>query len=282
MSSLTLSELRAAHDVAITAATRAGDRLIKMQSEAADTVERKQGLDIVTDADRAAERIVLEHISAAYPMHRLDSEERGAAGPAHSPNLWIVDPLDGTINYTSGLAFYTTSIALLHEGVPVVGVVNAPALGQIFSAMAGQGATVNHSVLTASSETRLADAVVSFMLTSHYEQALRDWTLAVVAELAPRVRGLRLLVSQALELAFIAAGQLQGSFCNRTHGTSSAAGTLLVAEAGGIVVDLDGRPYMPGASTSLVAASTPALSEQLLAYINMIPQREDWADGRLT
>jgi myo-inositol-1(or 4)-monophosphatase len=262
-------------DIAIDAAHAGGGALLDRQDDPERGIRRKVGLDIVTEADQASETAILSRLSATTPAFQISSEEAGTRGPTDSDYSWMVDPLDGTINYTTGLPLYSVSVALLRSGTPLVGVVYVPSVGQTYSAVRGSGAECNGGTLGTAEKTELADAVLSFMLTSHYDAALRDWTLAVIAGLAPVARGLRLFVSQALELALVASGSLHGTVCNGTHGFSSAAGALIVSEAGGVVTDLEGHRYSPGTSSSLVAAATSSLSAALLDELRKVPSLEE-------
>lgn len=209
--------------------------------------------DIVTSVDTAAEAAILELIGSRYPTHGIKSEEMSAAR-AGDEFQWVIDPLDGTINYAADIPFYSTSIAVQKDGETLIGVIYGSALGDCFIAVRSFGAYHNGKQIFASNRKSMQDSVLSFMLTAHYNSEQQADILRRVAALSPQVRGLRLYVSQALELAYIACGRLDGHVCIKSRGYSAAAGVLLLREAGGKVTDLAGVEFS-NASRSLVGSN---------------------------
>jgi myo-inositol-1(or 4)-monophosphatase len=217
-------------------------------------IQRKDHFDIVTKADVQAEKYIIGELARRFPDHLFSSEEHPTAKHMHASWHWIIDPLDGTINYVNGLPFYAVSLALQYHGETVLGIVYDVTSDTLYSARKGRGAYKNDLPLQVSQEQQLSNSVLAFMLTSHYSQEEISQVVQLVTILAYKTRGLRLLVSQALELAFIAEGKLQGTVCIKSRGFSAAAGVLLVREAHGQVTDLQGN-HFGNASRSILATN---------------------------
>jgi myo-inositol-1(or 4)-monophosphatase len=232
-----------------------------------NNIQRKDHFDIVTEADVQAEKYIISELARRFPDHLFSSEERSAAKHMHASWHWIIDPLDGTINYINGLPFYAVSLALQHHGETVLGIVYHVPSDTLYSARKGKGAYKNDLPLQVSLEKELSNSVLTFMLTSHYSQEEISQIVQLVNILAHKTRGLRLLVSQALELAFIAEGKLQGTVCIKSRGFSAAAGVLLVREAHGQVTDLHGNDF--GNASRSIIATNYLIHEDLLRLITM-------------
>lgn len=194
---------------------------------------KSSGVDLVTEADRVAEKIILDAIRRKHPTHGILSEE---ADPLASDSdwLWVVDPLDGTTNFAHGFHLFTVSIALQYRGRSVVGAVYLPALDRMFSAAAGLGTRVDGKKTKVSGRQDLGDCVLATGFP--YDRAEHpENNGAYFARMVPLVRGLRRTGSAAYDLALVAAGVFDG-FWELNLGTwDVAAGTLLVEEAGGTV-----------------------------------------------
>jgi myo-inositol-1(or 4)-monophosphatase len=201
---------------------------------------RKDLLDVVTDADLASERIIIDGLRALTPDAAILSEEQGASGPAGT-SRWIIDPLDGTVNYASGLNWYSATVAYQEHGETVLGLTHAPRAGLIARYVKGQAATVNDVPARVSKVATLADAVVSVVLTSHFSPNDVAQTLVVIERLAGLVRGVRIVVSGAYEMSLVACGHLAGFVSIKADIVSHAAAMPLVRAAGGMVTRLDGR-----------------------------------------
>ena len=239
--------------VALSAAKKAREIHLKYNQQSY-IVDKKELNDIVTTVDLEAENAIISEILLAFPSHGIKSEETSPQ-ESQKPYQWVIDSLDGTINYTAGLPFYSVSVALQKDGLTILGVIVAGELDDLFIALRDHGAFKNYLPIAVSNNTALGDSVVSFMLTSHYKDDQKDKILNIVSNVSPQVRGLRLLVSQALELAYIASGRLDGHICIKSRGFSAAAGVLLIQEAGGKVTDLDGVDFSND-SRSLLASNT--------------------------
>ena len=165
--------------------------------------------DVVTRADKESEALIIGRIEEAYPDHAILAEESGQhENPGHW--RWVIDPLDGTTNYSSGLPIFCVSIALERDGETVVGVVYAPYLDEMFSAVRGEGATLNGKPIHCSVKTSLAEAVVSTGLPVSKKDN-PDNNMAAMVRVGLEVRGLRRLGSAAMDLCYTAAGRLLGT-----------------------------------------------------------------------
>jgi myo-inositol-1(or 4)-monophosphatase len=212
--------------------------LVEMQ-RAPRATTRKELRDIVTDADLAAERIVIDGLKALTPGAAILSEERGFSGGASAPR-WIIDPLDGTVNYACGLPWFSVSAAY-HDGDEArVGLVESPLSNIRGRYVRGACATVNGAPVRASDTRALSDAVVSVILTSHYQPEEVRKAAAIIERLGSAVRGVRIVVSGALEMTWIASGQLDAFVSIKADLVSHAAAMPLVREGGGRVTTLAG------------------------------------------
>jgi len=219
--------------------------------------------DITTEIDRAAEEAILTHIRAVYPSHAVIGEESGASGD--SPCRWIVDPLDGTMNYVHGIAYYAVSVALKAHGDIVLGIVADPARKELFSAVRGQGAYCNGKRLAVANRQSLDEAVIGTVVPPPRWPGMDDY-LGMFCRVAKGAGAMRRMGAAALDLAYVAAGRLDGFFVVSLKSWDIAAGSLLVQEAGGAVADVDGAGD-PLRSNRLAAAN-PALLPQLLRALS--------------
>lgn len=232
-------------------------------------IKRKEQRDIVTDADIFIEDEMIARLKSKYPQHYFSSEEVGEAkitGSLSDIYEWVIDPIDGTINYAAGLPWFSTSVCLKHGDKLVIGIVYIHSTKELYSAVKGKGSFCNGQRIFVSNTKDLSDSILSFMLTSHYNESQTDYILGIVRNLSLKTRGLRLIVSQAIELCLIASGKLDGTVCIKSRGFSSSAGALIVEEAGGIVSTIDGGERSSKATSLLV--SNGIIHEQLVYECN--------------
>ena len=234
-----MTDLRALLEGASALAERAGALLVAMQREGVG-VTRKEHLDVVTAADLASEKLIIDGLRALTPSAAIFSEEAGESGPA-SAGRWIVDPLDGTVNYAAGLPWFSVTLAYREACCTRLGITYAPAVPLVAQYIEDGPATVDGRAAAVSGTARLADAVISVMLTSHYSPDEVTRTAKVVRRLGQCARGVRIIVSGALELSLIAAGRLDGFVSLKADVVSHAAAVPLVREAGGRVTTVEGR-----------------------------------------
>lgn len=225
-------------DVAIDAAQKAGDLLLDYWGKA--KVEYKGEIDLVTDADRAAERLIIDVILDRFPEHGIFAEESGEQ-KSHHPVRWIIDPIDGTTNYAHGLPLFAVSIAVAYNDQVVAGVVYNPATKEMYAAKRGAGATLNGSPISVSD----IDDINRSLLVTGFPYSVRETkhhNFDHFTNFTKISQGVRRLGSAALDLAFVARGALEGYWENSINPWDYAAGWLLVEEAGGRVTDLKGNP----------------------------------------
>jgi myo-inositol-1(or 4)-monophosphatase len=215
--------------------------------------------DPVSDADREAERAVRDLLLAERPDDGLLAEE-GSDSSGPSGRRWIVDPLDGTVNFLYGFPAWAVSVALEDPDGLAVGVVYSPVHAETFSALRGEGAWLNGRRLRVRGCRELERAMVATGFA--YEADRRAEQAEIIRRLLPRARDIRRAGAAALDLAWVAAGRLDAFYERGLNVWDHAAGDLLVREAGGAVADLDGDP--PG----LVAAATPELLGELAALVS--------------
>lgn len=226
--------LRGAEAIAL----RAARTLSTMRGGTLD-VARKELRDVVTEADLASERIVIEGLRALTPDAAILSEEAGASGPADGPR-WIVDPLDGTVNFAAGLPWFSVTLAYQEHGQTRAGVLHAPAADVIARFCEDGVATVNGRPARVSTRASLSDAVVSIVLTSHFSDRDVVRTSDAVRRLGAAARGVRIIVSGGLEMTLVADGQLDAFVSLKADVVSHAAAMPLVRAAGGSITRLDG------------------------------------------
>jgi myo-inositol-1(or 4)-monophosphatase len=246
-------------ELAERAARAAGDVLLSYYGRPAEGVSSKSSAtDLVSDADRAAERTIRELLATERPRDGLVAEE-GSHAEADSGRRWVVDPLDGTINFLYGFPAWAVSVALEDADGLAVGVVHSPIHRETFRAVRGEGAFLGHRRLEVRAPRPLAQALVSTGFS--YEPARRAEQADVIRSLLPHARDIRRAGAAALDLAWLAAGRVDAFFERGLKRWDWSAGRLLVEEAGGSVVWLDeGWPGM-------LAASDDALIAELQPFV---------------
>ena len=227
----------------IKAARRAGRALVKDFREVEQLqVSAKGPGDFVTRADREAERLIREELTNGRPNYGWLGEETGAAAGTDPTRRWIVDPLDGTTNYLHALPHWAVSIALEHKGEIIGAVIFDAAKNELFHAEKGQGAYLNDQRLRVSGRSRMNEALLATGVPFGARPALPE-TLQDIARLMPGSAGLRRWGAASLDLAYVAAGRLDGFWERGLKPWDIAAGLLLVREAGGLA-----EPIEKGAS----------------------------------
>jgi len=231
-------------NVMIQAARKAGRTLKRDFGEVEHLqVSLKGPANFVTAADRRAEEILYQELTKARPGYGFVGEEGGRREGADRTHTWIVDPLDGTSNFLHGIPQFAISIALEREGTIVAGVTYNPANDELFTAERGKGAFLDGHRLRVAGRQRLVDAVIACGLPHHGKGDLALFR-AEFAAIQDKIAGLRRFGAAALDLAWVAAGRLDGYWERDISPWDMAAGLLLVREAGGFVTDLDGGDAM--------------------------------------
>ncbi len=203
--------------------------------------EYKGEVDLVTEADRASEKLIVERLRARWPEHGIVGEE-GARSHPEAEYRWYIDPLDGTTNFAHGYPVFCVSIALVYNDEELVaGVLYDPTRDEMFSAERGQGATLNGKPIHVSKTTRLAESLLGTGFPSHKRH--QNPNIYFYHQITLRSHGVRRAGSAALDLANVACGRYDGFWEFNLNPWDTAAGTLLVREAGGLVTRFDGSPY---------------------------------------
>ena len=258
-------------NIAVRAARRAGDVIVR-HLERVDTlnIAAKQRNDFVSEVDRMAEQEIIQILRRHYPAHAILAEESGRQqGDEYQ---WVIDPLDGTTNFLHGFPHFAVSIGLLRRGQLDQGVVYDPLRQELFTASRGAGATLNDRRIRVSRVNGLPGALLGTGFPFRTQQHLPAY-LEMFKALFPDTAGIRRAGSAALDLAYVAAGRLDGFWEIGLSEWDIAAGALLVLEAGGMVSDFSGGPdYLqtgnvvcggPGLHAAMVAALAPHRTPEL-------------------
>ncbi len=250
---------------ACVAAAQAGGKVLLGYFRRLDpaTITEKTKNDVVSEADRGSETAIRTELASRFPDHGFVGEEGGASGDAEC--RWIVDPLDGTLNFVQGFPHWCVSVALWDAEGPVVGCVLDPLREDCFLAVRGQGATWNGKPMRVSQQAGLDGA---FLATGFAFQLGDRWPLfnAALGRVFPRAKGIRRAGSAALDLAHVACGIFDGYFELGLKPWDVAAGALLVQEAGGIVTDWEGGQGWFESGNLVVG--TRGVQPELLAGLN--------------
>ena len=228
----------------------------KLQSERYETAieirTKSTSVDLVTEVDHACEALIVDALTAARPDDAVLAEEGRGHDRPDAAWRWIIDPIDGTTNYAHGYPRFCVSIGVEREGIRTVGVIYDPLLDEQFSAVRGEGATLNGRPLRVSEVDELEHALLATGFAYDVRRNPRDNVNHFIAFLK-RSRALRRDGSAALDLAYVAAGRFDGFWELRLHAWDVAAGLLLVEEAGGRVSDLTGGPPPPSGAECLAS-----------------------------
>ncbi|PUZ28168.1 inositol monophosphatase [Chitinophaga parva] len=220
--------------------------------------------DLVTAADKAAETAIIAVIRDAFPDHYILSEEAGTLDTA-SNTRWIIDPIDGTVNFANGIPICAVSIGVEVNGVMQLGVVYNPVMNEFFFAEKGKGATLNDKPIQVSAKD---DLERSFLVTGfpyHWEDMPND-PMVVFGRFIKKGIPVRRLGSAAIDLCWVAAGRFDGFYEHSLNAWDSAAGYLIVEEAGGTVTDFNGQPYSP--YQPRILATNGKIHQALLDVVN--------------
>ncbi len=253
---MTVSDPAALLELATDLARAAGTLALSMRV-GVETLETKSSpTDVVTRADQAVERLLADRIRAARPDDGLLGEE-GARDQGTTGLRWVIDPIDGTVNYLYGIPQWAVSIGVEDAEGSVVGVVFDPSKDELWSAVRGHGSTLNGAALRCSSATSLAQSLVATGFG--YDERRRAAQARILPGLLPKVRDLRRLGAGALDLCCVAAGRVDAYYEQALSPWDLSAGRLIATEAGARVEGLHGKP----ASHDLVIAAAPAVFDDL-------------------
>lgn len=235
-------------EVAMRAAMRAG-AAVKGGFGGPLAIRSKGGEGVVTERDFLSERIIKEEIRSAFPDHGILSEE-SPEEKGRAPYRWVIDPLDGTTNYSHSFPHFSVSIALEENGKVVLGVVFDPLRDELFLAETGKGALLNGRTVQVSRIEKLGRSLLAMDFPK--DLAAKDKNVfRRFAALSGKAQALRRAGSAALELCYVAAGRLEGYWNPGFHPWDAAAGWLILTEAGGSITDLKGGPFSLGSGECL-------------------------------
>jgi len=208
--------------------------------------------NLVTEVDLLSEKLIVDAIKKEFPDHCFMAEEGGDCGIKPSEYKWVIDPVDGTTNYAHGYNFYAVSIALMRNNEVLAGVIYAPMLNEMFSAAKGHGAFLNDKPLHVSKTEKLETS----LLATGFNANEKGRNLPIFKHVLPKSQGIRRAGSAALDMAYTAAGRLDGYWEFAIYPWDIAAGVIIIQEAGGTVTDLEGKPLNLSAPDHMTILST--------------------------
>jgi myo-inositol-1(or 4)-monophosphatase len=267
-------------EIAVACARAAGAVLHqKLSEDRTINFKDKDHMDLVTDADKAAEAAVLAILSAQVPDHGILAEESGASH-LEKKFVWFVDPLDGTVNYAHRIPHYCTTLAVEETATHqlLAGVVFDPVRNELFTASRGNGAFLNGKPIRCSATSVMGQALLStgFPTDVHLNP---DVPLGLFNKIVQKVRGVRRMGSAALDLAYVASGRLDGYFEVGLKPWDVAAGSLLIEEAGGRMRRIDGGPFDDrpfNARTGDILGATDGIFDPVIAECSAFLNTLGW------
>lgn len=259
-------------DVATLAAQTAGTVLQSYWGNLENIQEKGRSDDLVTEADKAAEAVILEVLHRHVPDHAILAEESGRQGNSSSNYLWAIDPLDGTTNYAHQYPFSAASIGLLIDGVPSVGAVFDPFHNELYCAATGLGATCNGRPIKVS---QISELEKSLLVTgfAYDRRETADNNYAEFCHLTHLTQGVRRSGSASIDLAYVACGRLDGYWERGLSPWDLAAGVVLVQEAGGVVTAYDGS--LVQINTGRILASNGQIHESMSRELEKVRQQRE-------
>jgi len=231
-------------------------------------ISYKGRVNLVTDVDKACEDLILKRIKSIYPDHRILSEESGKGGAHKSGYLWLIDPLDGTTNYVHGFSFFCVSIALMKNDVLIVGVVYDPMRDELFLAAKGMGAFLNSKKIKVSDVSILEKALLTTGFPYRFGKSMRQ-NIDNFIKFMMKSQAVRRPGSAALDLCYVASGRFDGFWEMELNPWDTAAGVLIVKEAGGKVSNFENESYDP--FMSQIVATNKKLHKKILDILKQKP-----------
>jgi len=234
-------------------AARAAGKILEDLFGRINHVAKKGRTDLVTEADFAAEKVIIDIIRKNFPQDGFVAEETGEQ-VKDAGRKWFIDPLDGTVNLAHAFPFFAVSLGLQVNGDAVLGIVFNPHMDEFFEAAKGSGASLNGKTIHVSSTSDLVDSLlaVGFPYTLHLDP---HRVMDHMKKMAVRAQAIRRPGSAALDLCYVAAGKLDGYWEEGLKPWDTAGGMIIVREAGGIVSDYDGNPFSPDKGTIVASNS---------------------------
>jgi myo-inositol-1(or 4)-monophosphatase len=259
-----MSEVEKILEFTINLALRAGRILLSHSEQGMEVRSKSSEIDLVTEADLASERFIVETIRSRYPKHGILSEEE-VEDKEDREFFWIIDPLDGTVNYAHGFPIFCVSLALQYRDDLILGVTHDPMRDETFTVVKNRGASLNGDSLKVSRADRLVRSLVATGFP--YKRAtIEDNNLPEFNRVLPKVQGIRRGGSAALDLAYVAAGRLDGYWEAHLSPWDWAAGVLMIQEAGGMVTDRNSHPWT--FESKKMVATNGLIHEELLRVLS--------------
>jgi myo-inositol-1(or 4)-monophosphatase len=218
-----------------------GGRVLRSFLGNIKTPDHKGAIDLVTEADLGSEKVIIASIREAFPDHAILAEESGMSGE-NPASRWIIDPLDGTTNYTHQLGLFGVSIAFEMEGKIAVGIVLNPVTGELFSAVRGQGAELNGRPIHVSETRLVSESLLVTGFPYNFSEILKE-VMGRFANCQRASQGVRRLGSASLDLCFLACGRFEGFWEQNLKPWDTAAGYLIAREAGAHITDFSNRAF---------------------------------------
>jgi myo-inositol-1(or 4)-monophosphatase len=252
-------------NVMVQAVRKAGRGLARDFGEVENLqVSMKGPGDFVSAADKRAEQVLFDELKRVRPTYGFLMEERGEVAGEDEQYRWVVDPLDGTSNFLHGIPHFAISLSLEKNSIPVAGVIYNPVLDELYTTEKGAGAFVNDRRLRVSARREIVDCVIGTGIP-HLGRPDHGPYLNELRQVMANCAGIRRIGSAALDLAYVAAGRLDGFWEHGLHAWDYSAGWLMVKEAGGFVSDLDGKDNIH--ETGGILAGNERIHGQLLATL---------------
>ncbi|XP_018400060.1 PREDICTED: inositol monophosphatase 1 [Cyphomyrmex costatus] len=242
-----------------------------------DVLTKSCDVDLVTEWDQKVEKLLIDGISSKYPDHRFIGEESTSSGQkielTDAPT-WIIDPIDGTMNFVHGLPYTCISVALLINKITEIGIVYNPILEQLFTARKGQGAFLNGAPIHVSNEKELRKALIMVEMGTSRNREKLEVVLQNITILTTYVHGIRSFGAAALNMCMVALGGADASFEFGIHAWDIAAGDLIVREAGGVSIDPAGGPFDVMSRRTLCASSMELARQLSKILVQYYPERD--------
>ena len=251
------------------AAAYQGGRVLRSFVGKNPGIRKKGATDLVTRADTESEKAIIDTILARFPDHGILAEESGlrdAGGTNQGGPRWIIDPLDGTTNFAHGLGFFAVSIAFERDGRILAGIVLNPVGGELFTAVAGQGAFLNERPIAVSSETNIGNSLLATGFPYDLPRVFPDLKARLEACML-KAQGIRRLGAAALDLCYLACGRFEGFWEQDLHPWDTAAGFCIAREAGAVVTDFSNREFT--IDRKEILATNGHIHSQMLALLDL-------------
>ena len=257
-------DLQRVQQIAIAAAYK-GAEVLRSHFGRISRIDKKGRIDLVTEADTASEKVILDTIGRAFPDHGFLAEESGSSF-GQTDEIWIIDPLDGTTNYAHQTGHYAVSIAFSRREDILVGIVLNPASGELFSAISGGGAFLNGRPIAVSTAESVSDSLLvtgfPYNLNEHLDPLIGRFAACLKA-----AQGVRRFGSAAIDLCHVACGRFDGFWEQHLKPWDTAAGFLIAKEAGAIVTDFSNQPFV--IDKKEILATNGKIHQQMLELLEL-------------